>query len=85
MLFYRTESHVFKLDNNYYEASMSAVASDVDEDDDLFHCYVTFGDLPLNLTTQVISLATRLGSWNSILTLTPVILPLLRGLLSTWL
>lgn len=76
---------MFKLDNDYYEGSMSAVAGDVDDDADLFHCYVTFGDLPLNLTTQIMSSASKLAAWNSVLGLTWILLLAICARLETWL
>lgn len=81
-LYWETESRAFKLDNDYYEGSMSAIVSDLDDDDDVFNCYVTFGNLPLNLTTQLISSAMRTdsGSFCSII-LAPLILTSLLGYL----
>lgn len=86
LMYSDTESRAFKLDNNYYEGSMSAIVSDIDDDKDVFYCYVTFGNLPLNLTTHLISSAMRPDSLRFYIILAPIILMLgsLKPLLSTY-
>lgn len=45
---------VEKLDNDYFNASMTAVAQNIDDDPDAFSCFVTFEGLTWNLTANTI-------------------------------
>ena len=47
-------TNVEKLRNDYYNASMTAVAQNTDDDPDAFSCFVTFEGLNLNLTANTI-------------------------------
>lgn len=46
------ETRIEKLDNNYYDATMTAVAQNTDNDVDSFYCFITFDGLSLNFTVN---------------------------------
>ncbi|KNC33769.1 hypothetical protein FF38_10060 [Lucilia cuprina] len=48
------ETRIEKLNNNYYDASMTAIAQNTDDDADDFYCFITFDGINLNLTASTV-------------------------------
>lgn len=57
------ETRIEKLPNDYYDASMTAIAQNTDDDADDFYCFITFEGLNLNLTANTVRSA---GQRNSV-------------------
>lgn len=58
------ETRIDKLPNDYYDATMTAIAQNTDDDADDFYCFITFEGLNLNLTANTVRSAGVRNSLN---------------------
>ncbi|XP_065367871.1 uncharacterized protein LOC135960495 [Calliphora vicina] len=56
------ETHIEKHNNDYYDASMTAIAQNTDDDADAFYCFITFDGINLNLTANTVRSAVARNS-----------------------